>query len=53
VGVAIDQLGECLDLVRLGTELDDDHIGHRVLPGRVLARRSWYIARAATTTGPG
>jgi hypothetical protein len=28
VGVPVDQLGERLDLVRLGAELDDDHIGH-------------------------
>lgn len=28
VGMAVDQLSERLDLVGLGPELDDDHIGH-------------------------
>jgi hypothetical protein len=39
--MAIDQLGERRDLARLGAELDDDHIGHRVLPAYGAARRSW------------
>ena len=37
VGVAIDQLSERRDLVRVGAELDDDHIGQRVPPDYVVA----------------
>jgi hypothetical protein len=38
VGVAIDQLGKLGGAVRLGAELDDDHIRHRVLPGCIVIR---------------